>query len=550
LLRVSLLRRETAKNPALPTTKDGAPKILSQRPGHPPDNQRFGFRLYPRINRCGIIELQYIQALESILPTSARLRFTLFLLVVVAGSSALVLAQESAKTLPEVTEHAAINYPALARQARIQGQVRLRVTTNGHVVTDVAIAEGHPLLAQSAEQNVRTWKFVDHFPATFEVTFDFRILNISGTFLKQPGIVEVVSNSEGGISSYTLPEKWNAQVRDAKGTIETTLRLWTYESFEPELDGYTKGPEGQERAIHEAHIDGNMLGFDCTLYDRYDQRLKFSMIGKMTGDKIKGVFLNYWGTGGTWTAERAAKELSETSPVPPSNVEQTPITASDVAYHEYAGYSSFAIDAGIQGTVKLRVATDGDSVTKIDAESGNPFLVREAFGNLRTWRFADHTPRTFHVIYTYKILDERVDFLKEPGVVEIDSSPPLVNGGGSNLYNPPDIWQAQLTSPRGITRATFSLAMSDDISDDILDGYVIGNEVGRTGKKEEIRQAHLDGNMLGFDATLKGPSGSPLRVSLLGKKTGSKMTGVFLDYSGTPGTWTAVRQPSHAKSPR
>jgi hypothetical protein len=200
--------------------------------------------------------------------------------------------------------------------------------------------------------------------------------------------------------------------------------------------------------------------------------------------------------------------------------------------------------------VKLRVTTDGDSVTKIDAESGNPFLVREAFGNLRTWRFADHTPRTFHVIYTYKILDERVDFLKEPGVVEIDSSPPLVNGGGSNLYNPPDIWQAQLTSPRGITRATFSLAMSDDISDDILDGYVIGNEVGRTGKKEEIRQAHLDGNMLGFDATLKGPSGSPLRVSLLGKKTGSKITGVFLDYSGTPGTWTAVRQPSHAKSPR
>jgi hypothetical protein len=53
--------------------------------------------------------------------------------------------------------------------------------------------------------------------------------------------------------------------------------------------------------------------------------------------------------------------------------------------------------------------------------------------------------------------------------------------------------------------------------------------------------------MIGFDATINGPDGKPLKVSVLGKKTRNKITGVFLDYSGMPGTWTAVRQPSNTK---
>jgi hypothetical protein len=472
---------------------------------------------------------------------------SVFLLMILGGSLGPAWAQDGATNLPEVTEHAAIKYPPLARQARIQGQVIMRVTTNGHVVTDVIIEKGHPLLAATAEQNVRTWKFVEHTPATFNVTFDFREQRYNGTFLQQPGIVEVVSSSSSGISRYTLPEKWKAHLHDSKEAIETTLNLWTFESFEPELDGYTKGPESQERDLRNAHIDGNMLGFDAMIYDKHGQRLKFSMIGKMTGDKIEGVFLNYWGAGGTWTAERAAPGLAETSSAPASSAEETPITASDVAYHQFTDYSAFALEAGIEGTVKLRVATNGDSVTKVFAESGNPFLVRDASDNLRTWRFVDNTPRTFQVIYTYEIFDEKVDFLKQPGVVEIDANPPLVNGGGTNLSYPPYIWQAEWKSPGGIMRSTLSLAMSDDIWEQVLDGYVIGREIGHPSKKEQIRQPHLDGDILGFDATLTGRNGRPVNVSVLGKRTGNKITGVFLDYSGTPGTWTAFRQPSQAK---
>ncbi len=54
--------------------------------------------------------------------------------------------------------------------------------------------------------------------------------------------------------------------------------------------------------------------------------------------------------------------------------------------------------------------------------------------------------------------------------------------------------------------------------------------------------------MLGFDMTIQGLNGKPLRVSLIGKKTGNKISGVFLDYSGTAGTWTAARQPRPTKA--
>jgi outer membrane biosynthesis protein TonB len=499
------------------------------------------------MNCCSISKLQSSLALESTLSTGTRLRLTLFLLAVIAWPSAALLTQESAKALPEVTEHGTVAYPPLARQARIQGTVRLRLTTNGHAITDVVVLEGHPLLVQSATDNVRTWKFVEHAPATFDVTFNFRMLDNAGTFLQQPGLVQVVSSPECCIDHYTFPEKWNAQVRNAEGTIETILTLWTYHSFEVQLDGYTTGPQGQERVIRNPHFDGDMLGFDATLDDKYGQRLKFSMIGKMTGNEIRGVFLNYWGSGGTWTAERVAKTISEPSSSPLANASETKITESDVAYHAFPGYSYFANEAGIQGTVQLHVTTNGVSVTKFDVESGNPFLVREATENLRSWRFARNAPRTFEVTYTYELKNAQVAFLEKPGVVTVEGTPPLVNGIWSTFDTPPQIWQMELTSSRGGMHAKLSLVNTYDMPD----GYVTNEAPGSAGKKREvIRQGHQDEDMIGFDATVNGPDGKPLKVSVLGKKTGNKITGVFLDYSGMPGTWKAVRQASHAKPPQ
>jgi len=474
-----------------------------------------------------------------------RLRFAFILLAVLAWPSGGLFAQEGANTLPEVTEHRRALCPPLARQARIRGQVRLRLTTNGHLVTDVAILQGHPLLAQFSADNVRTWKFADHAPGTFEVTFDYEFIGDAATFPQQPGLVQVIEAPEGGIKNYTLPEDWKAQVRNAQGPIDASLTLWTYQWFEDEIDGYVTRPSGQERPLRNSHMDGDMLGFDTTLEDKFGQRLKFSMIGKKTGEKITGVFLNYWGNGGTWTAVRTAKTIPGSSPAPPADTDETPILESDVAFHAHPTYSYFANEAGIQGTVQLRVTTDGNSATKFETESGNPFLVRDAIENLRTWRFAKPIWRTFEVTYSYQLLDERVEFLKEPGIVTVECTLPLVNGGGfANYSTRPEIWKMDLTSSRGNTHSQFSLVQNNDL----LDGYMINEAPGWTGKKREaVQQGHQDGDMLGFDATVIGPDGKPLKISVLGKKTRNKITGVFLDFSGKPGTWIAVRQSQKTK---
>jgi len=49
----------------------------------------------------------------------------------------------------------------------------MQVTTDGHVVSGVKILPSHPILAEEAEKNVRTWKFADHPPTTFEVTYNY-----------------------------------------------------------------------------------------------------------------------------------------------------------------------------------------------------------------------------------------------------------------------------------------------------------------------------------------------------------------------------------------
>jgi TonB family protein len=51
-------------------------------------------------------------------------------------------------------------YPPLARTARIQGPVILKITINEKgEVADVAIVSGHPMLSDAAITSVKTWRF-------------------------------------------------------------------------------------------------------------------------------------------------------------------------------------------------------------------------------------------------------------------------------------------------------------------------------------------------------------------------------------------------------
>jgi TonB family protein len=82
------------------------------------------------------------------------------LLAILVFAPNYVSAQEIAAANRKVAVKVAPEYPALARSMKIQGVVRadVLVAPNGKV-TSVEVKGGHPLLAQSAQDALRQWKW-------------------------------------------------------------------------------------------------------------------------------------------------------------------------------------------------------------------------------------------------------------------------------------------------------------------------------------------------------------------------------------------------------
>jgi hypothetical protein len=110
------------------------------------------------------------------------------------------IAEESKGPLPTVVSATVPFYPRTARLARIEGVVRLQISTDGRRVSTISVKGGPPVLIPAAEENVRTWLFKEHKPTTFEVTFHYKMLPESeceadnGTvLLRLPTEVEVTA---------------------------------------------------------------------------------------------------------------------------------------------------------------------------------------------------------------------------------------------------------------------------------------------------------------------------------------------------------------------
>jgi len=68
-------------------------------------------------------------------------------------------------------------YPPLARQARIEGIVKLIFTLGLNAEpADVQVVSGHPALKSAAIGNVQTWRFQSPHPeGKYETEFDYRL---------------------------------------------------------------------------------------------------------------------------------------------------------------------------------------------------------------------------------------------------------------------------------------------------------------------------------------------------------------------------------------
>ncbi|MGC2472896.1 MAG: energy transducer TonB [Candidatus Sulfotelmatobacter sp.] len=77
--------------------------------------------------------------------------------------------------LPTVTAFECPKYPPKAQSVHLQGTVKLKVTTDGHRITHIEVLPSHPILAEEAIKNVRTWTFADHNATSFVATYYYTL---------------------------------------------------------------------------------------------------------------------------------------------------------------------------------------------------------------------------------------------------------------------------------------------------------------------------------------------------------------------------------------
>ena len=105
-----------------------------------------------------------------------------------------------------------------------------------------------------------------------------------------------------------------------------------------------------------------------------------------------------------------APTVSSTEQNKPVNSAQKP--ASDlpkVIRASVPSYPELARQTRIQGTVTLRVSTDGKLVSAVDAENGHRLLANAAKENVKTWQFEPHVPTSFTVTFRYNLLPVKCD---------------------------------------------------------------------------------------------------------------------------------------------
>ena len=98
------------------------------------------------------------------------------LILFILGMGTIMSIGQQKKALPSVVGASVPLYPRTSQMAHIEGVVRLQISTDGKRVTSVEIQSGQPMLAEAAQDNVKTWQFELHTPTTFQAIFRYRLL--------------------------------------------------------------------------------------------------------------------------------------------------------------------------------------------------------------------------------------------------------------------------------------------------------------------------------------------------------------------------------------
>ncbi len=95
-------------------------------------------------------------------------------------------------------------------------------------------------------------------------------------------------------------------------------------------------------------------------------------------------------------------------------------------------YPPLARATRVQGTVHVKIETDGRTVVTAQAEDGHRLLALAAEENAGTWQFAEHEPTSFTVTYRYRIdvdgdPNNPTVTLRFPTEVEVSTAPLVIS---------------------------------------------------------------------------------------------------------------------------
>ena len=215
--------------------------------------------------------------------------------------------QQPAEVVPQATVQTNPTYPPIARTAHIQGDVRVKVTTDGTSVLSAEADSGPPLLRKASEDAARTWKFVPHPAGSFHLTFHYMIMGDQLALSQGTGVVVVVASPPQLIVEYASIDLgiWQARRRGQNGVSRFAVRLFSTGERGQWLIGNLVGTDGKCVEIDSGTIDGEIIAITVKQPISDAKTLSTIYTGRIKDDKIVGAFVDDSGTTGTWTATRA-----------------------------------------------------------------------------------------------------------------------------------------------------------------------------------------------------------------------------------------------------
>jgi TonB family protein len=290
-------------------------------------------------------------------------------------------------------------YPPLARQARIQGIVVLRIViSKSGEVGNAQLVSGHPMLAPAAIEAVKQWRYEPYEPGgePVEIQTDVQVnFRLAG----EPEPKGTVGDNPGG---YSLP----AATPGVPRAPEAVMRTLRSEKVDPVYPAEAVRQRIEGSVVLDARVGASGEVEDATLISGHPT-LAAAAIEAVKQWKYRPYMVD-GKPGAVETTVRMNFALSEsgydgtaTEPAPAPKFPTAPQTDTPQRVRVSQGvmqgmaarkvppaYPTEAKDQGIQGVVLMNVRIDKQGrVSSAEVVSGEPSLAAAAVEAVRQWKY-------------------------------------------------------------------------------------------------------------------------------------------------------------------